>query len=274
MQTNALAKVLGLPSSARDFKHLLSPSNLQAVFIEPEDCVIPTVPRLHFEGLGNARAKECVQNRLLTCITAAVETCELKQEEDMAVGDDYPISPPPHRDFQERRKRPWEPSSDSPTESHLHAHPSTHGDPSTISRASEVPLVAPRPKGSSHSTSPPHTSLAHDHPKEQRPRRGITIREGYMPVPNQCRAKVKGKLRRGLHPSSLMEDPHLFKEPLLKDPEEEAVFDLDTEFGALMIKKVLDLLRDSTPFQMATTISLYSWSFTLSFFNFLLLNRT
>ena len=95
-----------------------------------------------------------------------------------------------------------------------------------------------------------------------------------MPVPNQCREKVKGKLRRGLHPSSLMADPHLFEEPLLKDPEEEAVFDLAAEFGALMIKKALDLLRDSTPFQMATTISLYSWSFTLSLFNFLLLNRT
>ena len=55
------------------------------------------MPRLHFEGLGNARSKERVLNRLLTYIAAATaaETCKFEQEEDMVVGDDYQILPPP-----------------------------------------------------------------------------------------------------------------------------------------------------------------------------------
>ena len=73
-QFSALAKVLSLPSTTRDFKHLLSPSNLLAAFSKPDDFVSPTVPHLYFKGPGNARAKECVLNRLLTCIMAAVET--------------------------------------------------------------------------------------------------------------------------------------------------------------------------------------------------------
>ena len=75
-QFNALAKVHNLSSSERDFKLLLSPSNLYAVFTEPEDFVIPLVPRLHFEGLGNAHAKERVLSRLLTKIVIVVETRE------------------------------------------------------------------------------------------------------------------------------------------------------------------------------------------------------
>ena len=51
-QFGALAKVLSLLSSARDFKYLLTPSNLQEVFVEPKDFVIPLVPHLHFEGPG------------------------------------------------------------------------------------------------------------------------------------------------------------------------------------------------------------------------------
>ena len=57
-QFSALARVLSLPSLERDFKLLLSPLNLQAVFAKPEDFVVPLVPRLHFESLGNARSKE------------------------------------------------------------------------------------------------------------------------------------------------------------------------------------------------------------------------
>ena len=91
-QFNALARVLSLPSSERDFKLLLSPSNIQAVFVEPEDFVVPSVPRLHFESLDNARAKKRILSRLLTCITAAVETHEFEQAEDMTVGDNFPNS--------------------------------------------------------------------------------------------------------------------------------------------------------------------------------------
>ena len=43
---------------------------------------------------------------------------------------------------------------------------------------------------------------------------------------------------------ALMTDQHLFEEPLLKDLKEEVVSDLASEFGALVIKKVIDLLRD------------------------------
>ena len=88
-QFSALARVLSLPSSERDFKLLLSPLILQVVFAEPEDFVVPSMPRLHFESLGNARAKERILSRLLTCIAAVVETREFEQAEDMTVGDDF-----------------------------------------------------------------------------------------------------------------------------------------------------------------------------------------
>ena len=78
-QFSALARVLSLLNSKRDLKPLFSPSNLQAFFAEPEDYVIPLVPRLHFESLGNARAKERILSRLLTCIAAVVETCEFER---------------------------------------------------------------------------------------------------------------------------------------------------------------------------------------------------
>ena len=94
-QFRALARVFNLLRSERDFKLLLSPSNLQAVFAEPEDFVISSVPCLHFEGPGNARAKEHVLSRLLTSITTKVETLEFGKTESMAVGDDFPIPSPP-----------------------------------------------------------------------------------------------------------------------------------------------------------------------------------
>ena len=62
----------------------------------------------------------------------------------------------------------------------------------------------------------------------------------------------------------LIVDPHMFEEPLLlKDPEKDLVSDLAVDFGARVIKKVLDLLRDSTPFQMVVMVTLYSRSYSL-----------
>ena len=55
------------------------------------------MPRLHFEGSGNARAKERVLGQLLTCITTTIEACGFRLAENMADGDDYPIPPPRHR---------------------------------------------------------------------------------------------------------------------------------------------------------------------------------
>ena len=91
-QFSALARVLSLPSSERDFKLLLSPSNLRALFVEPEDFDVPSVPPLHFESLGNACAKERILSILITCIAIAVETQEFEQAEDMTVGDYFPNS--------------------------------------------------------------------------------------------------------------------------------------------------------------------------------------
>ena len=102
---SALARVLNLPSSKRDFKLLLSPLNLQVIFLKLDDFVVLSVPCLHFEGPRNARVIERVLSRLLSYIVAMVETREFGQAENMAVGDDYPIPPLLHRNLQERRKR-------------------------------------------------------------------------------------------------------------------------------------------------------------------------
>ena len=46
---------------------------------------------------------------------------------------------------------------------------------------------------------------------------------------------------------ALMTDPTLFEEPLLKDPEE-VMTAMGSVYKALMIKKFMDMLRESTPF--------------------------
>ena len=75
----------------------------------------------------------------------------------MAVGDDYPIPPPPRCNLQEGRKRLREPSSDSLTESHPCVHPSTPRNSLIAPKASEVPRGGP-PTKESISTHP-STSL-------------------------------------------------------------------------------------------------------------------
>ena len=55
-----------------------------------------------------------------------------------------------------------------------------------------------------------------------------------------------------------MVNPTLFEELLLKDPEEEVTTALGSMYGAPLIKKVLDLLRDSTPFQVVVAVTPYS----------------
>ena len=107
------------------------------------------MPHLHFEGPGNACAKERVLSRLLTCIMTVVETCKSGQAENMAVGEDFPISPPPPRNPKEGQKRPSEPSSNSLTNSLPCVRPDTPKNSSTALRVSEVPWVAPRPRSPS-----------------------------------------------------------------------------------------------------------------------------
>ena len=53
-----------------------------------------------------------------------------------------------------------------------------------------------------------------------------------------------------------MESATVFEEPLLKDPEEEVIVELASVYGQAVTRKVQDLLRDSTPFQMATLVIL------------------
>ena len=81
-------------------------------------------------------------------------------------------------------------------------------------------------------------------------------------------SKDKGKATLGLAPALpevytpsplfmevLMANPTLFEEPLLKDPKEEVTIALGSVHGTSVIKKVLDLLRDSTPFQVAVAVT-------------------
>ena len=73
-----------------------------------------------------------------------------------------------------------------------------------------------------------------------------------------------------------MANPNMFEEPLSKDHEEEVTTTLGSVYKAQVIKKVLDLLRDSTPFQVATAVipcscirsffSLYSSLLLMDFF--------
>ena len=54
-----------------------------------------------------------------------------------------------------------------------------------------------------------------------------------------------------------MENPTLFEEPLLKDLEEEVTTALGSVYGVPLIKKVLDLLRNSTPFHVVVAVTPY-----------------
>ena len=54
-----------------------------------------------------------------------------------------------------------------------------------------------------------------------------------------------------------MENPTLFEELLLKDPEEEVMTAFGLVYRAQLIMKVLDLLKDSTPFQVAVAVTPY-----------------
>ena len=67
---------------------------------------------------------------------------------------------------------------------------------------------------------------------------------------------------------ALMADLTMFEELLLKDPEEEVISGLVSVYGKVVTKKVQDLLRDSTPFQMAATVILCLY-FMFSFMSFL-----
>ena len=132
-------------------------------------------------------------------------------------------------------------------------------------------LEPPRLKGPSQPILLPHSGS-----EAMLPRGGIIIREGHAARPLSTWpmfGKGKGKAVLGFAPAlpevdspsphymeSLMPNSHLFEESLLQDLDKEVVSDLASEFGAPMIKKVLDLLRESTPFQMVVAVTFYLWS--------------
>ena len=64
----------------------------------------------------------------------------------------------------------------------------------------------------------------------------------------------------------LIMDSSLFEELLLKDPDDEVISWLGFVYGKEVTKKVQDLLRDSTPFQMTTSVSLCLYFMFSSFF--------
>ena len=68
-----------------------------------------------------------------------------------------------------------------------------------------------------------------------------------------------------------MSNSTLFEEPLVKDPEEEVVTALRSVYGDAVTKKVLDLLRDSTPFQMAVAVLPYPFFASLPLFFFFII---
>ena len=99
-QFDTLVKVLSSPSAERDFKHLLTPANLQELFDLPEEFILPTVPHLNFEGSGGARAKEQVLSRLLNRIKEAS-----KAMSGGDASDAFSLPPPPIRAPQAQMKR-------------------------------------------------------------------------------------------------------------------------------------------------------------------------
>ena len=97
-QFDSLVKVLSLPSSARDLRHLLMPANLREVFDHPKEFILSKAPHLNFEGSRGAQTKKRVQSRLLSRIQAMSKARTQKASEEMAkgdVGDDFPFIPPP-----------------------------------------------------------------------------------------------------------------------------------------------------------------------------------
>ena len=96
-QFDSLVKVLSLPSSAKDFRHLLTPTNLKEVFDHLEEFVLLKVPYLNFEDLRGTREKEWVQSCLLSHIQATSEARTQEASEVMDGGefvDDFPFIPP------------------------------------------------------------------------------------------------------------------------------------------------------------------------------------
>ena len=58
-----------------------------------------------------------------------------------------------------------------------------------------------------------------------------------------------------------MSDSSLLEEPLLKDLEKEVVSELGAVYGNEVLKGVQELLKDATPFKMATLTSIFFYLF-------------
>ena len=185
----------------RDFKYLLTPFNLQEVLVEAEDFVVLSVPHLHFEGPRNVHTKERVLNILLARIAVVVDARESEQEEEMTVGDEFLLSPPPYCDPQERRKRPRESFSNSLTESYHLTRPFTSRDNQVVPQVREDYWALLQLKEFSNTPSSPRIGSARGSSEEQFFKGGITIKEGRetrLPSAPTVSGKDKGKAALGL----------------------------------------------------------------------------
>ena len=70
-----------------------------------------------------------------------------------------------------------------------------------------------------------------------------------------------------------MADLTLFEESMLKDPKKEVMVRLAFVYGQAVTKKVQDLLRDSTPFQMAVSVILCLFFLCASMFMFVFVDN-
>ena len=187
------------------------------------------------------------------------------------IGDDFPFIPPPSREsLPTRLKRPryLEPKR-APTQ-----RPQQAGERVVIPQPREAARVS--------------TAPTEEHCPPSQPRGRIRFVEGgeSLPLPHQgvpTGAKGKGKAVASSEPPPSVEKPasppslevlmldlSLFEEPLQKDPDKEVISSLGFVYKKEVTKKVHDLLRDSTPFQMAASVSILlylCWSFLFSILN-------
>ena len=171
------------------------------MFFEAEDFVVSSVPHLHFESLRDVHTKKRVLNILLARIVVVVDSRESEQAEEMTVGDDFLLSPPPYCDPQERRKRPRESFSNSLTESYHLARPSASRDNQAVPQVREDSWSLLRLKEFSNTPSSPRIGSASGSLEEQCFKGGITIKEGSetrLPSAPTVSGKDKEKVALGL----------------------------------------------------------------------------
>ena len=170
------------------------------MFVELKDFVIPSVPRLNFEGTGNAHSKKRVLNHLLTQISIAIEDRNPNKLKK------WPWATNSHSWIlliaTLRRGERGPSSSNSPTKFRHRERHSAFGDNQTIPRAREDSWALLRLKKFSNTTLSPCIGPTRRFPKEQCYKSGITIKEGHETRPPRAPTVLgKGKRKATLGPA-------------------------------------------------------------------------